>query len=260
MSRFVAPSVVLITGASGGIGAALACAYAAAGRTLILQGRNPEKLAQVAEQCRRMHAEVVPLQLDVGDSPEVIEHLGMIADAHAIDLAIVNAGINRTLSTLGEIQSWTDTDAVISVNLRGSLATVSALLPAMRRRGRGQIALVSSLAAYVGMPAAPAYSASKAALKMYGDAMRDSLAAEGIAINVVLPGFVRTSMGEGFPGPHPFMLSPEEAARRIQRGLSRNAAHIAFPFPLSWGMWALSALPVPVAQGILRLLGFGLRR
>lgn len=259
MTRLDAPSVVLVTGASAGIGAALAREYAAPGRTLLLQGRDRERLDRVAAACRAADAEVVTLVLDIRDAEAVMEQLGALAGRHAVDLAIVNAGINRTLSRSGDAERWADTDAVVATNLRGALATVAAVLPTMRRRGCGQIALVSSLAAYVGMPAAPAYSATKAALRAYGEALRAPLAAQGIAVNVVLPGFVHTSMGDAFPGPHPFALAPEDAARRIRRGLARNRARIAFPVPLSWGMWALSALPVPVAQAILRLCGFGLR-
>jgi short-subunit dehydrogenase len=126
----------------------------------------------------------------------------------------------------------------------------------MRRRRTGQIALVSSLAAYVGMPVTPVYCASKAALKAYGEALRGWLAPQGVAVNVVLPGFVRTAMSDRFTAAKPWMMSPEEAALRIRRGLERNHARIAFPRPLAWGMWALSVLPMGMSQRILRSFGY----
>jgi short-subunit dehydrogenase len=146
---------------------------------------------------------------------------------------------------------------VIQVNIRAALATVCALVPAMRRRGAGQIALVSSIAAWHGVPLTPAYSASKAALKAYGEALRGALAPAGIEVNVVLPGFVRTAMSDKFPGPKLFMLSAEDAARRIVRGLARDRARISFPLLPSLFMRSLALLPAAAAQRILRSMGYG---
>jgi NAD(P)-dependent dehydrogenase (short-subunit alcohol dehydrogenase family) len=138
------------------------------------------------------------------------------------------------------------------VNLDGAIATVSAVLPEMRRRGSGQIALVSSLAAYFGLPGTPVYCASKAALKIYGEAMRGWLAPQGIAVNVVLPGFVRTPMNEGFAGAMPLAITAERAAVLIRRGLEHDRACIAFPRRLAWGMRFLSVLPGELSQRIVR--------
>jgi short-subunit dehydrogenase len=137
------------------------------------------------------------------------------------------------------------------------MATVSGVLPAMRSRGRGQVALVSSLSAWYGLPLTPSYCASKAGLKAYGEALRGWLAAEGVAVNVVLPGFVTSEMSASFPGPQPMLLHPEQAARRIARGLALNRARISFPFPLNFGMWWLAVLPAGLSQQILRWLGYG---
>jgi NAD(P)-dependent dehydrogenase (short-subunit alcohol dehydrogenase family) len=148
----------------------------------------------------------------------------------------------------------------LAVNLEGALATVAGVLPEMRRRGRGQIALMSSLAAYYGLPRTPAYSASKAALKAYGESLRAWVAPEGIAVNVVMPGFVDTPMTNSLTGPKPRVMSAERAASRIRRGLEKNRARIAFPRRLAWGMAWLSVLPSPTAEWIIRALGFGGRR
>jgi short-subunit dehydrogenase len=174
-----------------------------------------------------------------------------------IDLAIVNAGVSSMIGRGEEVENWETARAVLAVNLDGALATVAGVLPEMRRRGAGQIALVSSLEAYIGMPVTPVYSASKAALKAYGEALRGWLAPQGIQVNVVLPGFVRTPMSDRYTAAKPWMMSPERAAHLILRGLERNRARTAFPRVLAWGMWWLSVLPPALSQRILRALGYG---
>jgi short-subunit dehydrogenase len=246
------PRCVLITGATGGIGAALAAAYAAPGRRLVLHGRRVDRLRALAEQCTRHGAAVETKSLDLADIPGVIGWAE--AAAPDVDLAIINAGVTSNVRS-GE--PWAATDHVIHVNVRAALATVCALVPAMRRRGAGQIALVSSIAAWHGVPLTPAYSASKAALKAYGEALRGALAPAGIEVSVVLPGFVRTAMSEKFPGPKVFMLSAEDAARRIVRGLARDQARISFPLLPSLFMRSLALLPASAAQRVLRIMGYG---
>jgi short-subunit dehydrogenase len=107
------------------------------------------------------------------------------------------------------------------------------------------------------MPIAPIYCASKAAVKAYGEALRGWLTPQGIAVNVVLPGFVRSPMSDSFTAAKPWMMSAERAATLIQRGLERNRPRIAFPRLLAWGMWWLSVLPPALSQRILHALGYG---
>jgi NAD(P)-dependent dehydrogenase (short-subunit alcohol dehydrogenase family) len=186
------------------------------------------------------------------DAAAAIAALRGISGQHEIHLAIVNAGVSRELGKGIETHGWEAAREVIAVNLDGAIATVSAVLPEMRLRGRGQIALVSSLAAYFGLPGTPAYCASKAALKIYGEAMRAWLAPQGIAVNVVLPGFVRTPMNESFAGAMPLAIAAERAAVLIRRGLEHNRARIAFPRRLAWGMRFLSVLPAGLSRRIVR--------
>jgi len=246
------PRSVLITGATGGIGAALAAAYARPGRKLFLQGRREERLRELARECERRGAEVAAKPLDLLHMPALLAWLEAIAPH--VDLAIVNAGVT---SNVRRGEGWPEIDRLLQVNVRAALATAALLAEAMRQRRRGQIALMSSIAGYFGLPLTPAYSASKAALKAYGEALRGALADDGVEVNVVMPGFVRTPMSDQFPGPKRFMLSPEDAAARIVRGLERNQARIAFPFPSSFAMWALAALPAAAAGRILRASGYG---
>ena len=251
------PNTVLITGASGGIGAELARSYAAPDRTLILHGRDPIRLEAVAKECEAHGARVETVMFDVRDAEAVIEKLRYLSEREVIDLAIVNAGVTQAIGG-GEIfESFATAREVLAVNLEGALATVAGVLPEMIRRRSGQIALVSSLAAYVGLPRTPAYCASKAALKTYGESLRLRLASRGVAVSVVLPGFVRTAMTDRVKGPKPAIISPQRAARLIRRGLERNRARIAFPRRLAWGLRWLAVLPAPISERVLAGLGFG---
>lgn len=255
MREGTAPGVIAITGASSGLGSALAMEYAAPGVTLLLHGRDDDRLGKVAGECLRRGARVERCIADLKLTDDFMQRFGDMLAASPPDLLIVNAGITNAADAGGE--RWEDVSSVIEVNLRGALATVAIALPLFRARRRGQIALVSSLAARVGMPVTPTYSATKAAISNYGDAMRALLAPEGISLTVVMPGFIDTPMSRRFPAAKPFQLSAEDAARRIRHGLARHRARISFPWTLSLGMWLLSALPPGVSQRVLGLLGYG---
>jgi short-subunit dehydrogenase len=250
------PATVLITGATGAIGAALARAYAAPGRALVLHGRNEARLQEVARACERSGAVVEAKALDLRERPALAAWVDSVASRRAVDLAIVNAGAINVLRAGEGHEPWEEVERVLSVNVAAAIATVTALLPHMRRRRSGRIVLMSSLLAWFGMPVAPAYSASKAALKTYGEALQGPLAREGIGVSVVLPGFVKSEMSDELKVPKPFMLSAADAAARIKRGLERGEARISFPLPLAVGCRILAALPPAAAQRLLALLGF----
>ena len=251
------PRTVLITGATGGIGGALALAYAEPGNILILQGRKADRLAELKELCEARGARVLLRVQDLRDLDGLAAWLGEICRHETVDLVIVNAGVNTNIGREGAGESWQDVQTVVEVNVLAAMATVDALLPAFRARGEGQIALMSSLAAYYGLPVTPSYSASKAALKAYGEALRGWLAPENIRVNVIMPGYVESQMCRDMPGPKPFLWSAEKAARCIRRGLARNQPRISFPFWLSSGSWWLSVLHPAISERILRLLNYG---
>jgi short-subunit dehydrogenase len=257
MTLSVRPASVLITGATGGIGGALAQTYAGPGITLILQGRNTVRLDELATGCRARGAKVITRTLDLCDRVALSSWLHEVCAQQPVDLLIVNAGLNTNTGPAGAGEPWAEVEALINVNVLAAMATVDAVLPSMRARRSGQIALISSLAGYVGLPRVPSYSASKAALKTYGEALRGWLAPEGIRINVVMPGYVESRMSREMPGPKPFRWSADRAARAIQRGLEADRARISFPFPMNLGTWWLSVLPPAVAQWVLRRMGYG---
>jgi short-subunit dehydrogenase len=126
----------------------------------------------------------------------------------------------------------------------------------MRSRGHGHLALISSLAAWHGLPRTPAYSASKAALKAYGEALHGSLHGHGVGVTVVMPGYIRTSMAERDPRSKPWMLDAGDAARRIARGVANRRARIAFPQPIAYATHLLAILPASWSSWIVRRLRY----
>lgn len=247
---------VLITGATGAIGGALAEVYAAPGVELHLHGRNEAKLAAVAARCSALGANVQTSRFDLRDTTALRGWISSICTTQALDLVIINAGMNTNIGPAGEGELWDEVEALIDINLKASMAIASEVLPAMRQRACGQIALVSSLAGYFGLPVTPAYCASKAGIKAYGEALRGWLAPEGIRVNVIMPGYVESPMCDAMPGPKPFLWQPPRAAKFIQRGLAADRARISFPFPLNLGTWFLAILPAAVSLRILALLGY----
>lgn len=251
------PRCIVITGATGGIGGALAPAYAAPGVTLILQGRREDRLEALAAQCRAAGARVRVQALDVQDIDGLRGWMRRISDEETPDLVIIGAGVNTDVGPQGAGEQWENTRALIEINVLAVMATVEAALPAMRARQSGQIALFSSLAGWRGLPSTPSYSASKAAIKAYGESIRDWLAPEGVKVTVIMPGYVESKMCNEMPGPKPFLWTPERAARCIKRGLARNQPRISFPFPLNLGCWALGIIPQRMSSVILRWMDYG---
>lgn len=244
------PNSILITGASSGIGEALALGYAAPGARLALIGRNSERLEGVAAACRAAGAKVISAVLDVTEHAALE---GFVAEADRIaplDLVVANAGISAGTGGSGEDAS--QARAIMAVNVDGVMNTVLAALPHLRRRRRGQIAIVSSLAGFRGFPGAPAYCASKAAVRVWGEALRGHLAPEGIGVTVVCPGFVKSRMTAVNQFPMPFLMAANRAAALIRRGLARNKARIAFPWQLAIPLQLLAVLPPALTDPMLR--------
>lgn len=246
------PQHILITGASSGIGAALALAYAGSGATLSLHGRDSGRLAQVAQRAQACGATVITHQGDVTDRQDLTQWLAERAATMPFDLVIANAGISAGTGSGGETPE--QVERIFAVNVQGVFNTVHGVLPAMIRRGKGQIALMASLAGFRGLPGCPAYSASKAAVRFYGEALRGELATTGLQVNVVCPGYIKTPMTAVNNFPMPFLMDADRAALIIKKGLARNRARIAFPFPLYAAVWLLGVLPPGLTDKFLARL------
>lgn len=245
------PKSILITGASSGIGAALARLYAAPGITLTLGGRDARRLNEVAGECRDMGAAVDAASVDVTDSEATARWVTAADDAAPLDLVIANAGVSG--GTLGG-ESLDQATAIFATNLDGVIHTVHPAADRMCARRSGQIAIMSSLASFRGLPGAPAYSASKAAVRSYGEALRGNLHRHNVGVTVICPGFVRTPLTDVNRFPMPLLMEAERAAWLIRRGLARNRARIAFPLRLYALAWLLGALPPSWTDRTLRRL------
>jgi short-subunit dehydrogenase len=246
---------IVVTGASSGIGAAVALHYAKPGVTLGLTGRDAARLGAVAEKVRAAGAVAEEAVFDLRDRDALTGFLTQFDTAHPIDLLVANAGILDGRRADGMIEDADGARRVIEINLLGATDTLHAALPAMRRRGQGHIVLVSSLAAMSPLPDAPAYSASKAGLLSYGLAMRAAMAPEKVRISVVCPGYVASAMTESHIGEHPMKMSAERAAQLIARGIARNKPLIGFPLPL----YVLSLIEPLFPEFVVRMATKGIR-
>ena len=242
---------VVITGASSGIGKALALRYAREATALGLLGRSSSRLAEVAGLCRKIGAVVHTAALDVRARSEMEQWLQNFDSSTPIDILIANAGVMAGRPAAGAVEPSLASYRLMETNVLGVLNSVQPVLPRMMARGRGQIGIVSSLAAFVSLPDAPSYCASKSAVLTYGLALRNALRQSGIGVSVICHGYVVTPMTQQESGPKPFAIEAERAAELIVRGLQRNRSIIAFPFLFALVTRLSGLLPSPVLRWTL---------
>jgi short-subunit dehydrogenase len=242
---------IVITGANRGIGEQLARLYATPHHHLILIARQEEKLADVATFCKLQGATVTYAAMDVREAISLKAYLLAMDDITPIDLLIANAGIAKTLGQNWRQETEDDIEQNFSINVQGTLNTINPLLQRMIQRKRGQIALMSSMAALRGLPQSPSYCASKAALNIYGQSLRAWLSRFNVKVSVIFPGYIKTAMSDRLQGPKPFLISSERAAKIIYKGLQKNKARIAFPWQLHILMKIARALPSPIVDIVL---------
>jgi len=242
------PKSILITGASSGIGEALAKDYAKPGIVLSLTGRNQERLAEVAVACEQQGATVATTVLDVKDAAQLKTWIEARDAAVPLDLVIANAGI----SNAGTERNEQFDREIFTINLFGVLNTVYPAISIMQQRQHGQIVLMSSMAGIIhGFPRAPAYCASKAAVKSFGEALRNKLRSSGIEVSVVCPGFIKTPLTRVNKYHMPFLMTVEKASQIIIRGLASNKGLIAFPWQMRFLLWILRLLPHKWAERLV---------
>ena len=246
------PKNILITGASSGIGRALAIAYSKAEVNLFLGGRNEINLQETKKLCQELKADVYLKIIDVKDEIATKTWIEEIEENYPLDLIIANAGISA--GTASGTESFAQVKEIFNVNLNGVLNIIHPAIEKMKDRKKGQIAIISSLAGFRGLPSSPAYSASKSAVRVYAEALRGNLGKFGIEVNAVCPGYIITPMTAVNDFPMPFLMTAKKCATIIKNGLEKNLSRIAFPFPLYFVVWLSTILSSKIMDPIFAKL------
>ena len=244
------PKSIFITGASSGIGKALALEYAEKGITLFLCGRNKERLNEVVAACYRKGARVYPYLFDVRDADSTLVAIQAANTIVPIDLLIANAGVSA--GVLGTDETPVSTRTIFETNIFGVVNTVLPAIDVMKRNGGGQIAIISSLSGFRGMASCPAYSASKSCVKAWGEALWGYVRPYPIHVSVICPGFIETPLTDKNRFRMPFLMKAPKAAQIIRKRLRRCPPIIAFPWVMALGARLGAILP---ARFILPILG-----
>ena len=235
-----APLKVFITGASSGLGAALAAHYATRGAVLGLAARRADKLAEVT---RTLATPASVYVVDVADREALAAAAADFATRHGTpDIVIANAGIS-TGTHGGNVADLATLERVLQTNVTGLAATLSPFVEAMRSRGSGTLVGIASVAGFRGLPGSGAYSASKAAAINWLEALRVELHGSGVRVVTVCPGYIDTPMTAVNRFHMPFLLSAEDAARRIARAIERGSALAVLPWQIGLAFWFLRRAP-----------------
>lgn len=244
------PKSILITGASSGIGKALSLEYAREGMVLHLCGRNPERLKEVKELCQEKGAKVFTYLFDTTDIEKAESEIKKAYKNAPLDLIVANAGVSG--GVLGTDETPVSTRQIMQTNIFGTLNTVLPAIEVMKKRG-GQIALVASLAGYRGMGSCPAYSASKACVKAFGEALRGQNKYKNLHFTTICPGFIETPLTDKNRFYMPFLMKADKAAKIIHQRLEKAPVLIAFPWIMAFGAWFGGALPTWIALPLFSL-------
>lgn len=247
---------IWIVGASSGIGRALALLYAhqSASNHLIISARSEDKLQALGQEIQALGASCSVLPLDVADPNSLKEAETALAEyAQGIARIVVNAGTCEYMdSNTPDVEM---ARRVVETNYFGAIEISRISLPLLRSaRDFGQkasLVFVASSVTYQALPRAHAYGASKAALRYYAECLRSDLQLEDINVQVVSPGFVDTPMTAGNDFDMPFMVTSEEAAEKIAKGIDRGTFDISFPKGFTWTLKAIALLPTRLRFALL---------
>ncbi len=225
-----------------------------------LTGRNAVRLAAVAAECRRRGAEVETAELDVREAGALADWLTGLDVRAPIGTLIASAGVSAGVAP-GQLGEGAELATLqVASNLIGAINTVEPVLPLMLQRGYGRIALISSLAGLRGLPYSPGYSASKAGVRAYGEALRTLCGPAGVRVTVACPGFFDTPMTDRWHGPTPFLSSVEKTARGLQAAVDKGRPRWGFPWPLILGMKLGDLGPTWITDPIFRGFHFNIER
>jgi short-subunit dehydrogenase len=246
----MAPKTILITGASSGIGAALARVYARAGVTILLWGRDEARLNRTAAECRALGAAAAIQAFDLSDVAGFAAKLAAADAATPIDLAIFNAGLGGTVPKDAFAEAPQTAQAIAEVNFVAPVVGANVIADAMARRGAGQIVLVGSISESFPLPMAPTYAASKAGLRMFAESLGMRLACHGVKVSLVSPGFIDTPMSQKVTEPKPFLISADAAAKIIARRIAAGARTIVVP----WQFAVIRGITDLLPRALLRFI------
>lgn len=250
---FAGASRVFLTGASSGLGRALALEWARRHRgvQLGLAARRADALAHVAADCERLGAVVECHPVDVRDRAALARAADRFADGGLVDVVVANAGISSgTLA--GEPDDAEALERIVGTNLLALTDTFAAFAPGMRRAGYGTLVGIASVAGIRGLPGAGAYSASKAAVIAWLESARIELAAAGLRVVTIAPGYVRTPMTDGNPYPMPFLMEPAAFAERAVDAIERGVRYATIPWQMGLVSALLRATPRPLFDAAMR--------
>jgi len=242
--------VVVVTGASSGIGLELARELARQGAKVGLIARRLSILEDLAIELRQQGATVAVAAADVSDREPLLAAFGLIRAALGpIDVMIANAGVGAP--TLLSPFNVGDVEKMFRINVMGVIYSIEAVLPEMLARKQGHLAAISSMAAYKGLPGESAYGATKSAVNTYMEGLRIQLASKGIRVTTICPGFIKTPMTDVNEFDMPFLLSAEVAAKRIVSALRLGVKVYNFPMRMNLLMSLLRCLPDSLLNWIM---------
>jgi short-subunit dehydrogenase len=224
---------ILITGASSGLGAAMARHYAGPDIMLLLWARDRDRLDRVAGLCRGEGALVETRSLDLVDTEAAIVAIGEDDAAGPIDIAVLAAGCGDIQSKAQRVEDPASIVALGLVNFVTPSAMAATLADRMAARGRGHIVLIGSVAAFHALPFAGAYAGSKAGLARFAQALRIGVARYGVQVTLVSPGPIDTLGGRKVPAPSWVLMQPVRVAERIAKASATGRAHLILPWPFA---------------------------
>lgn len=232
---------IIITGASSGLGAALAEQYSLLGHKLFLIARSKDRLEKIAKKCRNNGANVNVIILDITDYHESNKVIKSILKNNNIDIVIACAGVSA--GTLEGPESIDQVRKIFSTNTDGVINTIIPVIPQMIKRGAGNIVIISSMAGLLGLSSAPSYSASKGAIRIFADALRAYLSKFNVHVTTVIPGYIKTPMTDVNNFPMPLMITAAKAANKIILAVEKNKSVVAFPLTMYLMMKLISIFP-----------------
>ena len=247
--------VVMITGASSGIGRGLALAVARRGAKLGLIARRVEALDQLVGEIEALGSKAIAFPADVQNSRSLVAAVERVGtELGPIDVLIANAGIGPTKhasNLTGE-----DVAEVININVIGAANSATAVVPQMAARGKGHLVVISSLAAYRGLPKSAAYCASKAAVSAFFESFRLDLEPQGIDVTIIHPGFIKTDLTAGRQAQLPFLMELDDAEKKIVGAIEKRKKIYSFPWQLATIVRAGMIMPVWMYDRISRKNSF----